>query len=380
MNHITINNASSKFKDFWSAKRVFITGNTGFKGAWLSQWLIQLGANVFGYSLERKGSTELFDILELYKKTKTVFGDIRNSISLRESIQEFCPDIILHLAAQSLVRYSYDNPLETYETNVLGTAYLLEAVRLLKLSNLHSVVIVTTDKCYENKEWDWGYRENDPLGGYDPYSSSKAACEIVTAAYRSSYFNPNKIADHKTAVASARAGNVIGGGDWSLDRLIPDIMRSLSENKEVLVRNPYAIRPWQHVLEPLFGYLQLAQKLYEQGGEVCAQAYNFGPQSESNKNVMWIVQNLCQFLGKKAPNWCIQEQDAATHRQPHEAQFLKLDISKAFNHLGWEPRMSVTKALEKTASWYDQYFQGKNMIDFTNQQIAEYEELLQEKK
>jgi len=282
---------------------------------------------------------------------------------LRQSIVEFKPEIVFHLAAQPLVRYSYQNPIETYQTNVMGTVHLLEVIR--EVQSVRALVNVTTDKCYENKEWLWGYRENEPLGGYDPYSNSKACSELVTSAYRQSYFNANDYPEHGCAIASARAGNVIGGGDWSEDRLIPDLIHSFSESMPVVIRSPDAIRPWQHVLDPLAGYISLAQRLYSQGCEY-AVAWNFGPKDHDTKTVLWIVKKMMALWGEGA-SW---QRDGSN--QPHEAHYLKLDCSKAGGRLGWQPQLSLTDGLERVISWHKAFVGGKAMRDFSLIQIKEY--------
>ncbi len=315
---------------FWRGKRVFLTGHTGFKGSWLSLWLQQLGAEVTGYALQPPTNPSLFDVANVGAR-----HDIASSATsamaqpLSRAMREAAPDIVIHMAAQPLVRHSYVDPVETYSTNVMGTVHLLEAVR--QTPSVRAVVNVTTDKCYENKEWVWGYRENEPMGGYDPYSNSKGCAELVTSAYRSSFFNPAKYGEHRVALATARAGNVIGGGDWADDRLIPDILRAISAGQPVVIRNPHAIRPWQHVLEPLSGYLQLAQRLYEDG-VAYAEGWNFGPNDEDAKPVQWIVERLTQQWGEGA-SWQLDDGD-----HPHEAHYLKLDCSKAKMRLDWQPR------------------------------------------
>jgi CDP-glucose 4,6-dehydratase len=276
-------------KQFWKNKRVFLTGHTGFKGSWLSIWLDSLGANVHGYSLKPPTDPSLFNLCSIDRFTNSTIGDIRNRDLLKATLQKAQPEIVFHLAAQPLVRESFKNPVETYETNVMGTVNLLDAVRACP--SVKAVVIVTTDKCYENREWHWGYRENDPMGGYDPYSSSKGCAELVTAAYRQSFFNPKDFDNHHIAVASARAGNVIGGGDWALDRLVPDCLKAILDGRKIIVRNPHAIRPWQHVLEPLRGYLLLAQKLFENGPQF-AEAWNFGPDDRDCRPVIDVVSKL----------------------------------------------------------------------------------------
>jgi CDP-glucose 4,6-dehydratase len=350
---------------FWKGKRVLLTGHTGFKGSWLSLWLQSMGAQVVGYALAPPTNPSLFEVAGVAKGMTSIIGDIRDLEHLRAVFAEHQPEIVIHMAAQPLVRYSYIEPVETYSTNVMGTVNLLEAVR--STASVKAVVNVTTDKCYENREWAWGYRENEPMGGYDPYSSSKGCAELVTAAYRNSYFNPSTINNKPSpAVATARAGNVIGGGDWAEDRLIPDIMRAITDGRPVNIRNPHAIRPWQHVLEPLSGYLLLAQKLYEEGATY-AEGWNFGPNDEDAKPVQWIVETLTQTWGEGA-SWVL---DGGEH--PHEAHYLKLDCSKAKGRLDWHPRWNLQETLESIARWNKQWLAGENMKNVSLQQIADYQ-------
>lgn len=348
---------------FWKAKRVLLTGHTGFKGSWLSLWLQSMGAQVVGYALPPPTTPSLFDVAKIDCEMTSIIGDIRDLENLKKVFLEFEPEIVIHMAAQPLVRYSYAEPVETYSTNVMGTVNLLEAVR--STSSVRAVVNVTTDKCYENREWVWGYRENEAMGGYDPYSSSKGCAELVTAAYRNSYFHPDKYQVHKVSIASGRAGNVIGGGDWADDRLIPDIVRAIIQGQPVNIRNPLATRPWQHVLEPLSGYLILAQKLHEEG-PTYAEGWNFGPNDEDAKPVQWIVEKLTQSWGNGA-SWTM---DKGTH--PHEAHYLKLDCSKAKSRLDWYPRWNLDEALDKIVSWNRAYLRGEDMREYTLGQINEY--------
>lgn len=348
--------------EFWRGKRVFLTGHTGFKGSWLSLWLQSRGANVVGYALAPPSKPSLFDVAQVAQGMVSLHGDIRDLEQMQKTMAQHQPEIVIHMAAQSLVRYSYQNPVETYATNVMGTVNVLEAVR--QTSSVKAVVVITSDKCYENREWIWGYRENEAMGGYDPYSNSKGCAELVTAAYRQSFFNK---AGHKVAVASARAGNVIGGGDWAADRLIPDMVRAVTEGRPVQIRNPHAIRPWQHVLEPLSGYLKLAQKLYEEGADY-AEGWNFGPGDDDAKPVQWIVERYTQLWGEGA-SWTL---DQAEH--PHEAHYLKLDCSKARMRLDWQPKWSLAQALENITLWHKAHLQEKNMREFSLQQIAAYQE------
>lgn len=350
-------------KGFWAGKRVFMTGHTGFKGSWLSLWLQEMGAEVTGYALSPPTNPSLFDVAGVAQGMTSIIGDIRDAESVTRAMDMAKPEIVIHMAAQSLVRYSYAKPVETYATNVMGSVHVLEAVR--QAGSVRAVVNITSDKCYENKEWIWGYRETEPMGGYDPYSSSKGCAELVTAAYRNSFFNPADYSKHGVALASARAGNVIGGGDWALDRLIPDIMRAIQAGESVRIRSPYAIRPWQHVLEPLSGYLHLAQKLYEKGPGY-AEGWNFGPKEEDAKPVQWIVEQLTQQWGEGA-HW---ELDG--NPQPHEAYYLKLDCSKAKAKLDWHPRWNLEVTLQQVVDWYKAHQDGCNMREMTLSQIHSY--------
>ena len=351
-------------KTFWQGKKVFLTGHTGFKGSWLALWLQDLGAKVTGYSLPAPTEPSLFSLANVAKNMSHTIGDIRDGQNLKRAIDEVQPEIVLHLAAQPLVRYSYRKPVETYETNVMGTLHLLEAIR--SIGSVRSCVLITTDKCYENREWDWGYREIDPMGGYDPYSSSKGCMELLSASYRNSYFPTQKYEEHKTAIATARAGNVIGGGDWAEDRLIPDMVNAFINRQPAIIRNPNAIRPWQHVLEPLSGYLELAQKLYEQGPEY-AEAWNFGPELHDAKPVSWIAKELSTLWGEEA-QW-----QTDNNEHPHEAHYLKLDCSKAYARLNWRPRWSLKQALANITEWHKAHECGADMHALTLQQIHQYQ-------
>jgi len=348
---------------FWRGKKVFLTGHTGFKGSWLSLWLQQLGAEVTGYALSPPTEPSLFEVASVAQGMNSVIGDIRDGAVLMKAMQAAAPDIVIHMAAQPLVRRSYVDPVETYSTNVMGTVHLLEAVRQTK--SVRAVVNVTSDKCYDNKEWVWGYRENEPMGGFDPYSNSKGCAELVTSAYRNSFYDPAKYREHGVAIASGRAGNVIGGGDWAEDRLIPDILSAISSGAPVLIRSPHSIRPWQHVLEPLSGYLQLAQKLYEDG-IAYAEGWNFGPSDEDAKPVQWIVDQLTQKWGDGA-SWQLDKGD-----HPHEAHYLKLDCSKARMKLDWQPRWHLGQALEMIVDWQRAWLAKEDMRSFTLEQIDLY--------
>ncbi len=343
---------------FWQGKRVFLTGHTGFKGGWLSLWLSHLGAKVKGYALKPETSPNLFEVANIADKINSEIGDIRDLEQLQASMQSFNPDILIHMAAQPLVRLSYNKPIETYDTNVMGTVKVLEASR--QCPNLKSIVSVTTDKCYENKEWLWGYREDEAMGGHDPYSSSKGCAELVVSAYRRSFMQQQGI-----GLASARAGNVIGGGDWSDDRLVPDILKAFEQGQPVIIRNPKSTRPWQHVLEPLSGYLVLAQKLYEKP-ESYAEGWNFGPKDDDAKPVDWILDKMVAKWQGDA-SWQL---DGNAH--PHEAGFLKLDISKAQARLKWQPSWHLEQTLERIIQWHQAWLSKDNMQDICLNEINDY--------
>ena len=343
---------------FWRGKRVFLTGHTGFKGGWLSLWLQQLGAEVRGFALAPTEPHSLFKEARVADGMGSIFGDVRDLGALKAALAAFRPEIVIHMAAQPLVRQSYADPVETYATNVMGTVHLLEAVRAAP--GVRAVVNVTTDKCYENKEWAWGYREDEPMGGHDPYSSSKGCAELVSAAYRRSFFDQGG-----PALATARAGNVIGGGDWATDRLVPDILRAFECGEPVVIRNPLSTRPWQHVLEPLAGYLVLAQRLHADGAAF-AEGWNFGPRDEDARPVQWVVEQLVERWGQGA-RWQL---DGGHH--PHEAHFLKLDISKARSRLGWEPRWRLADALRHIVDWHQAWRGGHDVRALCLAQVDAY--------
>lgn len=346
-------------KKFWQNKKVFLTGHTGFKGGWIALWLSQLGAKVHGYSLEPKQTPNLFEEARIENRIESsTIGDIRNFLDLKNSISNIQPQIVIHMAAQPLVRESYKNPLLNYETNVIGTVNLFETIR--NISSVKSVVNITTDKCYENKESLVPYKESDRIGGYDPYSSSKACVELISSSYRQSFFNEANI-----YLASVRAGNVIGGGDWAVDRLIPDFFRAISLGKKISLRSPKAIRPWQHVIEPLAGYLMLAEKLYTHG-ESFAESWNFGPNVSDAKEVQWIVEHLCKNI--PGASW-----DIADSSQPHEANLLVLDSSKAEEFIGWKPKWGIKTALDKTIDWNNSWENNEDMAEICIKQINSYQ-------
>jgi len=345
---------------FWKGKKVFVTGHTGFKGSWLSLWLQDMGATVKGYALEPHTTPNLFTVAKVADNMVSEIGDISDLDKITSSMVSFNPDVLIHMAAQPLVRLSYLEPVLTYATNVMGTVNVLEAAR--KCSHVKAIITVTTDKCYENKEWVWGYREDDTIGGHDPYSSSKGCAELVTAAYRKSFFNNS----NSRFLASARAGNVIGGGDWSTDRLVPDILRAFENGEKVIIRNPLATRPWQHVLEPLSGYLVLAEQLYHEG-TAFAEGWNFGPKDEDCKPVSWILNKMVSKWGNGA-TWELDE-----NSNPHEAGFLKLDCSKAFTRLNWQPKWHLEYTLERIALWHENYLCGNDMLQYCLLEISKYQ-------
>ena len=349
--------------NFWRGKRVFVTGHTGFKGGWLSLWLSELGAEVHGYALAPNTNPCFFDVCALRSRlASSTIADIRDAPALTRAMQFAQPEIVLHLAAQPLVRYSYAQPVETYAVNVMGTVNLLEAVR--STPAVRAVVNVTTDKCYENHERPQPYAETEAMGGHDPYSSSKGCSELVTSAYRRSFLAPNQV-----HVATARAGNVIGGGDWAADRLIPDFLRALDQRKTLVIRSPNVTRPWQHVLEPVSGYMTLADKLSTQG-EQFAEAWNFGPRLEDSKSVQWIVERLCSAI--PGSQWRLDESP-----QPHEAHTLSLDSTKAQKQLGWHPRWSISDALVQTIEWHNAWKAGENLQSISLAQIGMYSRAMQ---
>jgi len=349
---------------FWAGRRVLLTGHSGFKGGWMSLWLQKMGADLVGFSLDLPSAPNLFEVAQVGRGMKVVRGDLRNLADVQAVMEAHQPEVVIHMAAQAMVRYSYSHPVETYATNVMGSVHVLEAVR--HCPSVRSVVMVTTDKCYENKEWVWGYRENEPMGGYDPYSNSKGCAELAISSYRNSFFNLAQYDRHRVALASVRAGNVIGGGDWGQDRLVPDLVSAFMDNKAPVIRNPLAIRPWQHVLEPVSGYLMLAERLYEQGPPF-AEGWNFGPDDAGTRNVQWIADNLVSLWGEGA-RW---ELDKGAN--PHEAMSLRLDCAKAHTQLGWRPAWALETTLEKIVDWYKAFRDGKDMLAVTLAQLAEYE-------
>ncbi len=353
--------------EFWRERRVLITGHTGFKGSWLSLWLQSMNTRLFGYALAPPTKPSLFEIAGVSQGMTSIIGDIRDLTKLNSVFADHQPEIVIHMAAQPLVRRSYQDPVETYSTNVMGTVHVLEAIR--NTSSVKAVVNVTSDKCYENREWVWSYRENEPIGGFDPYSSSKSCAELVSAAYRSSFFNANEYKTHGIAVATVRAGNVIGGGDWAQDRLIPDVIRAFEQGRSANIRNPNAIRPWQHVMEPLHGYLTLAERLFKDGASF-GEAWNFGPYSEDFKPVRWIVEQIADLWGPDA-HW---QSDSSMH--PHEANCLKLDISKACSRLDWHPTLPLKDTLKLIVEWTKQRQSGANMRQLTLAQLSSYQSLV----
>lgn len=354
------------FDGFYKGKRVLVTGHTGFKGSWLSIWLNELGADVVGVGLDPYSDKDNFVLSGIGSKIKAdIRADIRDGERMKEIFAEYKPEIVFHLAAQPLVRLSYDIPVDTYQTNVMGTINILEAIRAT--DSMKVGVMITTDKCYENKEQIWGYRENEPMGGYDPYSSSKGATEIAIASWRRSFFNPEDYEKHGKSIASVRAGNVIGGGDWALDRIIPDCIRALEAGKPIDIRSPKAIRPWQHVLEPLGGYMLLARKMWESPTEYC-EGWNFGPRAESISTVWEVASKVVENYGSG------ELRDISDPDALHEAKLLMLDISKAKFRLGWEPRMDIDQTIAMTADWYRRY-RNENPYELCVRQIKQYSDI-----
>lgn len=349
--------------DIFKNKTVLVTGHTGFKGSWLSIWLRELGADVIGYALDPATKDDNFVVTGLSSKITDIRGDIRDKEKLQEVFQVYKPEFVFHLAAQPLVRLSYDIPFETYDINVMGTLNVLECIR--KSNSVQVGVMITTDKCYENREQIWGYRETDSLGGYDPYSSSKACAEMLISSYRNSFFNPDKFHIHKKSISSVRAGNVIGGGDWSKDRLIPDSIKALSSSRYINIRNPYSIRPWQHVLEPLYGYMLLASKMYENGIKYSG-AWNFGPDEDSMVPVKVVADYIVKYW--QSGRWVnLSSEDESMH----EAAFLALDCTKAKTYLKWRPIFSLEEAIKYTVNWYKRY-KSINVYDLCVEQIEDY--------
>lgn len=357
-----------KVVNSWRGRRVFLSGHTGFKGGWLALWLAARGAHVRGYALDPATEPNLFTAASVASILDDVRGDIRDSARLAASMADFAPDVVFHLAAQPLVRHSYGDPLGTYAANIMGTAHVLEAVR--HTPSVRAVVCITTDKCYENREWIWPYRETDALGGHDPYSSSKACAEIICAAYRSSFFSAAQLGEHQVALATARAGNVIGGGDWSEDRLVPDLIRGFLKQQPVQIRRPAAIRPWQHVLEPLHGYMMLAERLLVEPTRF-ASSFNFGPRAEDSWTVERVATEVVRLWGEGA-SW---KRDPAP--SVHEAYSLRLDSSRALMELGWEPLLPIGEALDWTLRWYRKWQEGADLRKETQTQICAYEELFE---
>jgi CDP-glucose 4,6-dehydratase len=351
---------------FWKGKRVFVTGHSGFKGTWLSMLLLELGAEVTGYSLLPPSSPYLFDLVGLRGLLNSLEGDVCEYQQLKGALEQCRPQIVIHMAAQSLVRRSYQDPLTTYSTNIMGTVNLLEAIRHVK--GIRAVVNVTSDKCYENRRTANGYREEESLGGSDPYSSSKACAELITSAFRRSFFNSTKNGDSGIHLASARAGNVIGGGDWAPDRLIPDVIKAFSTNEPVKIRNPKAIRPWQHVLDPISGYLKLAEKLWSKHARY-ADAWNFGPSASMAKPVGWITQYIANSWGNRA-KW---ERDGGEHYK--ESFCLKLNSTKSRLRLGWSPLLNIRKTLDWTISWYKRFYAGEDARAITLEQLHTFIQL-----
>jgi CDP-glucose 4,6-dehydratase len=350
-------------ESFWKNKKILITGHTGFKGSWLTIWLKKLGADITGFSKSVPTNPSLFETANIGKNIKSVVGDIQNYEFLKETISECEPEIIFHMAAQSLVIKSYSNPIETFSTNIMGTVNLLYAVKETKKAKV--VINITSDKCYENNESLEGYREDDPMGGYDPYSSSKGCAELITKSFRKSFFSSDH--ENNIGLASVRAGNVIGGGDWAENRLIPDIISAIKNKENVKIRNPNAIRPWQHVLDPLNGYISLAEKVWDDQTKY-SEGWNFGPEKNETKPVSWVIEKFNE-LWKNKINWVVGDNEL------HEANNLILNCQKAKSRLGWNSKINTETALEWTIEWYTKYFEGKNMMKVTEEQILEFQKL-----
>lgn len=348
-------------ESFWKNKKVFLTGHTGFKGSWMSLWLLKAGAQLTGYSLGLPSEPSLFDELKIDKDMNSIFADIRDLEKLKAEVKKAAPEIVIHMAAQPLVRYSYSEPVETYMTNVMGTVHLFEAARAA--GSVKAVLNVTSDKCYENLEREAGYKEHEPMGGSDPYSNSKGCAELVTHAYRQSFFRKEGV-----LLASGRAGNVIGGGDWADDRLVPDVIRSVIKNETLVIRSPNSVRPWQHVLEPVGGYLHLAEKLFTNGDKF-AEGFNFGPSKEDHCSVENVISRMNRYWSGK-----IRYQIVESQNNPHEAKLLSLDCAKAKEKLGWQPKWNLDQALQKTVEWNEQRLADSLLVkEVTLRQISEYQ-------
>jgi len=351
--------------EFWKGKSVLLTGHTGFKGSWLSLVLQKLGVKLVGFSKSIPTKPSLFELAKVEEGMISIYGDVRDQKLLEKTIDEHNPEIIIHMAAQAILRKSYEDPIETYETNVMGTVNLLESVR--KVGGTKVILNITSDKCYENSGSNNHYKEEDPMGGFDPYSNSKGCAELVTASYRNSFFNSTEFEKHGIALASARAGNVIGGGDWGQDRLIPDIMQGIIDGKKIKIRNPNATRPWQYIMDPLNGYLMLIEKLWSKGTQY-NEGWNFGP-LEDNKSVKWIVEKLTEYWDREI------KLELDKENNPHEENYLSLDCSKAKNRLDWMPKLDLEKALVWTSDWYKDYEQNKDMRQITEEQITNFNSL-----
>ena len=365
MESMVIGGRMKNFNNVYKGKRVLVTGHTGFKGSWLSIWLKELGAEVIGYSLEPYTEKDNFVLSHLSEKIVDIRGDIRDRKHLREVFDKYKPEIVFHLAAQPLVRLSYDIPVETYETNLMGTINIMEEIR--NCENTKIGIMITTDKCYENKEQIWGYRENESFGGYDPYSSSKGACEIAIQSWRNSFFNPKDYEKHGKSIASVRAGNVIGGGDWAKDRIVPDCIRALEEEKDIEIRSPKSIRPWEHVLEPLSGYLLLGQRMMEDPIKYC-EGWNFGPNLDAIVNVWEVAEKIVKNYGKG------KLKDISDPNALHEAKLLLLDITKSRFELGWKPTLTIDESIGLTTEWYKRY-KKEDVYELCVEQINKFSEL-----